>query len=226
MTMGAARGRGQSRDWRRSRVGTSPSHQIDNAGLSDREIVRVSREIIAEVGVDGLTMRHLSTELGVSLGSTYHHVPTKRDLLVLVALDLFDEVTIPTKGEWDERLRSAMVAVSDLIGRYPGIATFISANPGEIMPIKLYRALVQILADAGFTMDSVNAVMAVLFFYVAGTSTGGPSLASSGMLNDVELKRLFEDGLDLLLAGARVRLEQPSQSRGSGAPRPRGRAAG
>jgi TetR/AcrR family transcriptional regulator, tetracycline repressor protein len=223
MTVGAAPGRGQSSGRRRSRIPTSRSHQIDNAALSDREIVRVAREIIAKVGVDGLTMRQLSTELGVSLGSTYHHVPTKRDLLVLVARDLFDEVTIPSKGKWDERLKSAMVSVSDLVERYPGIATFMSANPVEIMPIKLYRALVQILTDAGFPVDSVNAVMATMFFYVTGTSTGGPSLASSGMLDDVEMKRLFEDGLDLLLAGARVRVEQPRRRTRSGAPRSRQR---
>src|ERR1700722_20475670 len=73
---------------------------VDGSGLSDREIVRAARDLIAEVGVQGLSMRRLSAKLGVALGATYHHVPPKRDLLLLVAHDLYEEVHVPEKGTW------------------------------------------------------------------------------------------------------------------------------
>src|ERR1700722_4884181 len=95
------------------------------SGLSDREIVRVAKRIIAESGVEGLTMRRLPTELGVALGATYKHVPTRHDLLVLVGRDLYSEVMAPTiRGPWHARVKSLMVNLSTIVAHYPGMAGF------------------------------------------------------------------------------------------------------
>jgi AcrR family transcriptional regulator len=179
----------------------------NGSALSDREIVRGARELVAEVGVDGLTMRRLSTKLGVALGATYHHVPTKRDLLLLLAHDLYDEVVVPKKGTWDQRIKKLMVDVADMVGRYPGMAAFMNANADDSMPVELSRAVTEILANAGFGPRDINAVRAALFFYVTGMSSGSLTPASTSALRGVDIRRLFEDGLDILLAGARVRLE-------------------
>jgi AcrR family transcriptional regulator len=187
---------------------------VNGSALSDREIVRAARDLIAEVGVQGLTMRRLSAKLGVALGATYHHVPTKRDLLLLVAHDLYDEVVAPEKGTWDQRVKKLMVEVAEVVARYPGMASFMNSNADDSMPVELSRAVVQILRDAGFSRRDINAVMAALFFYVTGMSSGGLSAASSSsQLRGVDIKRLFEDGLDILLAGARVRLEEDESRR-------------
>ena len=57
--------------------------------MTEAMIVRAALEIIEECGVDGLTMRPLSARLDVALGATYHRVPNKHALLVLVAKDLY-----------------------------------------------------------------------------------------------------------------------------------------
>src|SRR5579871_2858478 len=96
---------------------------VGGSGLSDREIVRVAKRIIAESGVEGLTMRRLSTELGVALGATYNHVPTRHELLVLVGQDLYKEVMAPAvRGNWHVRVKSLMVNLSTIVARYPGMA--------------------------------------------------------------------------------------------------------
>jgi AcrR family transcriptional regulator len=193
-------------------VGSGPA-PANGSILSDREIVRGARELVAEVGVDGLTMRRLSAKLGVALGATYHHVPTKRDLLLLLAHDLYDEVIVPKKGSWDQRIKKLMLDVADVVGRYPGMASFMNANADDSMPLELSRAVTEILADAGFGQRDINAVRAALFFYVTGMSTGSFTVASTTALKGVDIRRLFEDGLDILLAGARVRLESGQRGR-------------
>jgi AcrR family transcriptional regulator len=182
----------------RAVLGENPSAP----GLSDRQIVDVARQLIAEAGVDALTMRRLSEKLGVTLGATYRHVPTKHVLLLLIAHDLYDEVQVPEKGSWQLRLKGSMVGVADIVSRHPGMADFMNANSSESVPVHLNQAIVQILRDAGFTSEGVDVMMGALFFYVNGMcSSGFEALVANGRRRD-EVQRLFEHGLDILLAGA------------------------
>jgi AcrR family transcriptional regulator len=186
----------------------------DAAGLSDREIVRVAREIIAEIGVDGLTMRLLSERLGVALGATYHHIPTKHDLLMMVGKDLHDEVTFPSlKGDWADQIRALMLDVADIVGRYPGMGNYILAHPESLLPSALNRVSVGILQDAGFSDEGMRAVLGALFFYVGGTVIGRSSSGLQAALEGENAEALFKEGLDVLLDGARVRLDRERGSR-------------
>jgi AcrR family transcriptional regulator len=185
-------------------------------GLTDREIVRVAREMIAEVGVEGLSMRRLSAKLGVALGATYHHVPTKHRLLVLVGQDLYGELTadlLRVGGRWDVRLKAFMIEVATVVSRHPGMANFLMANLDQVVPTDLNGVIVDILTDAGFAGDSVAAVLSALFFFATGMSAGSSSAGSAKAFADVDVGGLFEAGLDLLLTGARARLAEDRRVR-------------
>jgi AcrR family transcriptional regulator len=186
----------------------------DGSGLSDRQIVQAAREIITEVGVDGLTMRALSARLGVALGATYHHVPTKRDLLLLVAHELYDEVVLPEKGVWDQRLKKLMISVAEVVGRYPGMAAFLNANAADSMPVDLHRRVFSLLQDAGFSKRNNDAIRGALFIFVNGVNSGAIKGGMPAVLSPTDVKRMFQDGLDILLAGARVILEDELKTRG------------
>jgi AcrR family transcriptional regulator len=190
------------------------------SALSDREIVAAARKIIAEVGVDGLTMRLLSTELGVALGATYHHVPTKHHLLVLVGRDLFHEVSLPSPpvGDWAAQVKALMLRLADVVGRYPGMAGYMLAHVDDTFPAELHQQLVDILAHAGFAESSIAAVLGALRFYVSGMAAGGPSLAAAESFHGVDVRGLFDEGLDLLFAGARLRLDDDLAGRRPPAP--------
>lgn len=181
--------------------------------LSEAQIVQVARRLIAEAGVDGLTMRALSAELGVALGATYHHVPNKRDLLLLVARDLYDEVVLPARGTWDQRLKKLMISVAEVVGRHPGMASFMNANMLDSMPVDLNRRVTEILSEAGFSSRNVHAVMGALFIYVNGVSFTPVDGSPTGALSGAEVNRIFRDGLDMLMAGARATLEEDLEGR-------------
>jgi AcrR family transcriptional regulator len=202
---------------RGGRNGTRPREAAsaveDGSGLSDRQIVQAAREIITELGVDGLTMRTLSARLGVALGATYHHVPTKRDLLLLVAHELYDEVVLPEKGTWDQRVKKLMISVAEVVGRYPGMAAFLNANAADSMPADLRRRVFSLLEDAGFNKRNNDAVRGALFIYVNGVNSGTIKGGMPAGLRPADVKRMFQDGLDILLAGARVTLEEQQEAR-------------
>ncbi len=174
--------------------------------LSDRRVVEAARKIIAADGVDGLTMRRLSNELGVTLGATYRHVPSKRDVLLLVARDLYGQAQVPTKGSWDERIKQVMMDVARIMSAHPGMATFITGAADETLPTDLHLAVVAVLKEAGFTRQGIDTVVAALFFYVHGIVASGLISGRNAAMSQARIRRLVERGLDLLLAGAKVTL--------------------
>lgn len=194
---------------RRRNGGRAPSGNGKGVALSDVRVVAAARKIIGEDGVDGLTMRRLSNELGVTLGATYRHVPSKREVLLLVARDLYGEAQLPPKGDWDERLKRLMIDVARTMSAHPGMATFITSNADETLPVDLNKAVVALLQDAGFSKQGIDTVVAALFFYVHGIVASGLISSRDGTMSQARIRRLVERGLDLLLAGAKVTLLGP-----------------
>ncbi len=191
---------------RKPAAGKAENASDASNGLSEAQIVKVARAIIAEVGVKGLTMRRLSTDLDVALGATYHHVPTKHSLLTLVARDLYAEVVAPeVKGTWNEKLKTLMVSQATVIARYPGMGNFMMTNVDELVPTELNQLVRKILVDGGFAEREMTVLMGAMFFYVTGMSAGGFAAPTAKMFRSKSVMALFEEGLEMLLAGADVR---------------------
>jgi hypothetical protein len=158
-------------------------------------------------------MRALSARPGVALGATYHHVPTKRNLMLLVAHELYDEVILPERGTWDQRLKKLMISVAEVVGRYPGMAAFLNANAAGAMPVDLRRRVFSVLQDAGFNKRNNDAVRGALFIFANGVNSGTIKDGMPAGLGPADVKRMFQDGLDILLAGARVILDEQQRFR-------------
>src|SRR3954454_19002431 len=70
--------------------------------LDRAQIVRAALALLDEVGLDGLTMRHLAEKLGVQAASLYRHVRDKEEMLVLLADEITDElpmIEMPVAGD-------------------------------------------------------------------------------------------------------------------------------
>ena len=90
-------------------------------GLSEDIIVEAAKGLLAEHGVDGLTMRALSERLGVALGATYRHVPNKHALLQLVARSLYDDIShVEDEPDPLARVKAVMLEVRRMFARLPG----------------------------------------------------------------------------------------------------------
>jgi AcrR family transcriptional regulator len=176
--------------------------------LSEAEILDVALAIIEQDGIDGLTMRALSSRLGVALGATYHHVKNKDALLVLVARSLFERVEIPAVDdprEWSVQVRSLLLSLTDVFAGQGELAAWILSHFEETAPSEIMVRMRGMLANAGFGADATEEALNALFFYVAGMLVGGFTSFGDAATTK-QLRESFERGLDVLLAGIRVEL--------------------
>ncbi len=183
--------------------------QTRAGALSESEILAVALEIIEEHGIDGLTMRALSSRLGVALGATYHHVKNKDALLVLVARSLFDRVEIPPLDDprdWPDQVRDVLLSLIDVFTGQAELAAWILHHFEATAPSQIMIRMRGMLANAGFGPDATEEALNPLFFYVAGMLVGG--FTSYGdEWTARELRQNFERGLDIILTGIRVDLQ-------------------
>lgn len=80
---------------------------MSSPGLSSARLVDAALEIIAQAGVEALTMKRLAGHLGVSTMAAYKHVRDKDALLVLAADELVGRQLRPSRrpGDWEQQVR-------------------------------------------------------------------------------------------------------------------------
>lgn len=107
--------------------------------------------IVDRDGPDGVTMRRLAHELGVTPMALYNHVADKQAVLDAVAERVAAEVGLPAaERPWDERLKLIFTELRTAYLRHPNAATLIQTatapSPGLLDPME---ATLHALADAG-----------------------------------------------------------------------------
>lgn len=197
-------------------VTTAPTAPLTGrVSLSIEAIVDTACELIAESHTDQLTMRKLSERLGVALGATYHHVPNRDALLVLVADRINRQVVVgPTNPRaWQATLRTMMIDYAAAYSAYPGMATFCLTNLRATGPVDTRDQVLEMLAAAGFARDSAIDVLAALFFYANGATATDIFRREQPGFSPALMWRRFEQGLELLLQGAAVQLRADKRAR-------------
>jgi AcrR family transcriptional regulator len=174
------------------------------SALSERIIVTTALEIIAERGVDGLSMRLLSERLGVALGATYKHVPNKHALLQMAAEALYARIE-PAADDIDEfeQAKSVMLQVHEVLAAHPGMAEYIAQHVPEFSSVNVVKLITGPLCAAGLSPDEANRITLVLVLL-----NGGHMLVRMPQELEKEAAEAFEDGVDLILRGAQSRIGQ------------------
>ncbi|MDO8362033.1 MAG: TetR family transcriptional regulator [Actinomycetota bacterium] len=193
--------------------------EVPRPGLSIDVIIETACELIAEAGTEALTMRRLSERLGVALGATYHYVPNRDGLLLLVAERINNTIAIRTTDpkQWQYALKSLMIDFATAFARYPGMANFHLANVMATGPADTRDRILEMLHKAGFETESAFTLLAALFFYTSGvSSTELLSHDQPGLPASMVALR-FEQGIDMLLDGAAVQLRADKKTRRAGA---------
>ena len=170
------------------------------ATLTERVILDAALELIAESGVEQMSMRLLSGRLGVSLGATYRHVATREDLLALCARELWARALRPrTEGEdpmaW---VREQMSSVYSVVSAYPGMASYMIARID--LAQSPMNAVQQALLEAGQPPEVEETIRLVLSFYLMGVMLAGPGIF--GAIGIADPRPDIERGLDLILGPA------------------------
>jgi AcrR family transcriptional regulator len=124
---------------------------------------RINRQMIAraahERGLDGLTLRDVADQLGVSIGSLYHHVSSKDELLRLAAEYTAARVPLPEdRGQhWAVWLYEWAVYNREVFLDQPGLlAQYLEgAIPAEAIAGNVERIL-GVLVREGFSVTEAN----------------------------------------------------------------------
>ncbi|MEB4613389.1 TetR/AcrR family transcriptional regulator [Leucobacter sp. M11] len=123
----------------------------------DRQIIAdAAIGLIADEGVDALTLQNIAARLGVKHTALYRHVDGRPDLLRAVADRFMESTQWPTpNGTWQDYLRDVAAAIDASCGRYPGMMDLIY-NQVWPMPERLILAaldMTQHLVTLGFPQD-------------------------------------------------------------------------
>ncbi|CAM3079163.1 mycofactocin system transcriptional regulator MftR2 [Skermania piniformis] len=192
-----------------------------SGGLSESEIVAAALHVVRTDGVQKLSMRRLSRELGVSPMAPYYYVADKGELLDLVATAALDGIRVPAadSGTWQQRLRDLVDQIDAKLRRHPGLSSLLIEQMLQ-KQVDLIAAVMGILADAGFTSRNILSAYAVLHTYLFGreplnaaTGTAAPDLSLPPVVRqaishsgDLRGRYLYDFGVDTVLAGLEAQL--------------------
>ncbi|MEU0504409.1 mycofactocin system transcriptional regulator MftR2 [Nocardia sp. NPDC005998] len=192
-----------------------------NRTLSESEIVEAALRVVREDGVEKLSMRRLSRELGVSPMAPYYYVADKRELLDLVASAALTGVRkpAPDSGPWQHRLRDLIDQIDDKLRKHPGLGdVLIEQMLGK--QLDLIAAIMEILFEAGFNDRNVLAAYATIHTYLFGRRRVNPRDRSplsevalpeaveraTKYMADLRGKYAYDFGVEVLIDGLQAQL--------------------
>jgi TetR/AcrR family transcriptional regulator, tetracycline repressor protein len=143
-----------------------------------RNVVVGAAAVVAERGVDQVTMASVAAELGVTAMALYQHVNDKEHLLTLVLDARLELIEVPsaTDADWHVLLRNYHLAIVEAMSHYPGLLTEITHSD---QAARLLEGYLQILLAAGF--DDLGAATAYtgLYYLAMGAQHPYPAHAAA-----------------------------------------------
>jgi TetR/AcrR family tetracycline transcriptional repressor len=121
--------------------------------LTTEEIAAVAARLMREEGTDGVTMRRVASECGVTAMALYHHVENKEELLTLVVDRVIGDMLadFEPRPDWRGSMSEFATTFRAALLANPGAATVFLRRP--ILSENLTRTtetLFEILKSGGF----------------------------------------------------------------------------
>ncbi|MET1074823.1 MAG: TetR/AcrR family transcriptional regulator C-terminal domain-containing protein [Umezawaea sp.] len=144
----------------------------ERAGVTRRTMVETALRLLDEVGLDGLSVRRLATELGVRSPSLYWHVRSKQELLDGMADAIVVGATMgpPDDGEtWQDWLtRRARAYRRSLLAHRDGARVVATASALSPSTVTAFNDELTALVDRGFPPVLALRTIATTTRYVHG----------------------------------------------------------
>jgi TetR/AcrR family tetracycline transcriptional repressor len=157
------------------------------------DVINTAIQLLQEVGLDGLTLRKLATELCISAPTLYWHVRDKRELL-----DLMSEAMIrdhraqqPPMAEglewWQIIAEGARRQYGALLSYRDGARVVAGNRPTEAQ-LPMIERYMQLWVAAGFPPDEALASILAMGDFIAGSALEHQAELERSRLQDPERK--------------------------------------
>lgn len=150
----------------------SPPAPASEQELTLERIVRTAIDIADAEGLSALSMRGVAARLGVAAMSPYRHVPSKDDLVLLMADTAFGEETNPADApeEWRPRIELGARTLWTLYRRHPWLAQIGSLTRPLLVPNLMVHAEWALAALDGHGLDPTTLfdIHVLLYSHVQG----------------------------------------------------------
>jgi AcrR family transcriptional regulator len=146
--------------------------------LTRERVVAEALAVIAQDGVQALTMRSLAARLGVVPGALYHHVRNKQQLQDLVLDNVLAEVQVDLDPSlpWTEQLKLLAQQLRQVLEDHPGVAGILKTrDPLGPHSLALAEAVLSPLQAAGFGDRQAGLAFFLLVDYTIGFAVSSTS---------------------------------------------------
>jgi TetR/AcrR family tetracycline transcriptional repressor len=146
--------------------------------LTRQRVVAEALAVIAEDGIQALTMRSLAARLGVVPGALYHHVGNKQQLHDLVLDGVLAEVDVHTDPSlaWPQQLKALAHRLRQVLEAHPGVAGLLKTrDPLGPHSLALAEAFLSPLQAAGFADRQAGLAFFLLVDYTIGFAVSSPA---------------------------------------------------
>ncbi|WP_026414560.1 TetR/AcrR family transcriptional regulator [Actinomadura oligospora] len=193
---------------------------------SRAQITEAAVRIADTEGLEAATMRRIAAEIGAGAMSLYRYVPSRDDLIELMADHLMGEIDLKDvpSGDWRSDLRRYADQTRAMWLRHPWIATANRSLPGYgPNQLRLIEQVMGVL-DPLVPIDENLALMGILNGYVEGAArdevTTAEEIRRSGLSeedwaarNHPYLRQVLESGKYPLFTKIAMEARQPRLSR-------------
>jgi len=161
--------------------------EVQRRALTRERVVVEALAIIAEHGVDALSMRALATRLGVVPGALYRHVRDKEQLHDLVLDEVLAEVDtrIDKHRTWADRVTVLAHRLRAVLEAHPGIAGLLKTrDPLGPHSLALAEAFLAPLGEAGLPPRQAGLAFSLIYGHTLGFALDGPSSVNEQRVRD------------------------------------------
>lgn len=133
-------------------------------------VLRAAVGLADEGGLETLSMRRLSQELGGAAMSLYNHVANKEDLLDGMIDAVFSEIEAPSDEQgWKTAMRERAISIRTVLARHPWAIGLMESrtSPGPAT-LRHHDAVIGCLRKAGFSVELAAHAFSALDSYIYG----------------------------------------------------------
>ncbi|MFE1170652.1 GntR family transcriptional regulator [Nocardiopsis sp. NPDC058789] len=178
-----------TRDHPRSTPAVERRAQPESA-LTREGIVLAAIAVADAEGLEGLSMRRVSVELGVSTMALYRHVASKGELLTEMVDHLYTVHALaePPPEDWREALEVALVAEWEVYRRHSWVARLTVMAGGVVTPALLRNGewMMRVIVAQGRTPDEALEILTIVSAYNSGMALQATRVALEEHEHDMD----------------------------------------